>query len=331
MINWGILGCGNIAHKFAESLKLVPEAKLIAVASQTPDKAKNFAAKYNVDIYYNNYNELATNSDIDVIYIATTHDMHCNNMILCLSNKKNVLCEKVFALNANEAKQVINLAKINKVFLMEAMWTRFLPIIVKLREIIENGEIGNVFQVKADLGYPIYHKNIDRVINPKLGGGALYDLGIYPISFAQMIFKELPKEINSNITYSNTRVDFHSSYYLKYSNGKTALLSSSFLTDLKNEAVVYGDKGIITIPNFHYGWKLEIMKFSYEKLKENPDTNEYSSKEVIEMKYEPFGYQYEIMEVNNCIKNNQKESKIMPLSDTLEIMQIIDKIKQIWD
>ena len=185
---WGIIGCGQIAGKFAESLKVISDAILYAAASRSGEKARSFCKKYHVRKWYDSYEKLAEDPEIDAIYIATPHNLHLENSTLCIQNRKAVLCEKPLTVNEREAKKLIKNAREAKVFLMEAFWTRFLPSTVKLNQLLEDGLIGEVKLLQADFGYYMPFDGNHRSYNPDLAGGALLDVGIYPINFAQMIF-----------------------------------------------------------------------------------------------------------------------------------------------
>lgn len=208
-IRWGIIGTGTIANIFAADLLLVEDGILQAVASRGLEKAEAFGRKYKSVKSYGTYEELAEDPDVDVVYIATPHVLHKENTLLCLNNKKAVLCEKPIAINAIDTKEMIDCARANGVFLMEAMWTRFLPQIKWVREVIENGEIGDVRWIKADFGYAIGadYPSSGRLLNKELGGGSLLDVGIYPLSFVHMIMKKDPVKICSSLVIGDTGVD----------------------------------------------------------------------------------------------------------------------------
>jgi len=317
IIKWGILGCGRIAYKFAEGLKVLPDALLEGVASKTEGKAESFGKMFGVKNTYNNYEDLVNNHAVDVIYIATTHNFHYKNALLCLNHGKPVLCEKPITLNAKQAEELINTARNNNLFLMEAMWTRFLPCIVKLNEFLEKGIVGEIQHVTADFGIK---KELDpraRSFNPDLGGGALLDLGVYPISFARMIYKQPPSKIKSSAYIGKTKVDEKSCYLFEYENGQTAMLSSSHRLIMPHDAFIYGTKGYLEIPDFFHPTKMIL------KLEGKP-------KKTIRIPFKSTGYNYEAMEVMQCLNTSKIESKIMPLDETLEIMKTMDILRSQW-
>lgn len=318
-IRWGILGCGRIARSFAESLKHVPDAELTAVASKTKSKGLEFARTFNVEYCYDNYLDLIKNQSVDVVYVATTHNDHYETCTLCIENKKPVLCEKPFTVNAKQAKGLIALARENKVFLMEAMWTRFLPCVKEIDSIISNGTIGDIKMFKGDFGIgakgsescPKYY------FDPNLAGGALLDLGVYPVSFSRMVFKKSPDKIETCGYIGDTNVDEHSAYIFEYGDGKMAVLSSSFTVDMPHDGLICGTKGYIRIPDFSRPTKF-FIKLSQQDERE------------INIPFVANGLNYQAEEVNRCLKEGKLESNIMPLDQTLEIMETLDRLRDKW-
>jgi len=317
IIKWGILGSGRIAHKFAEGLKVLPDAKLEAVASKTEGKAESLGKMFGVKNIYNNYEDLVKIPSVNVIYIATTHNFHYENALLCLNNGRPVLCEKPFTLNAIQAEELIKTARNNKLFLMEAMWTRFLPCIVKLNELLDKGILGEIRHFKADFGIRQKLDPNGRSFNPDLGGGSLLDLGVYPISFARMIYKQSPSKIKSSAYIGETGVDEKSCYLFEYENGQTAMLSSSNRLIMPHNASIFGTKGYLEIPNFYHPSKM-ILKL------------EGKGKKTIKIHFKSTGYNYEARETMSCLNAGKIESEIMPLDETLEIMKTMDILRSQW-
>jgi predicted dehydrogenase len=318
IIKWGIIGCGSIANAFAIGLEQIPDARLVAVASLS-GKAKEFGHRYNVERYYNNYKDLVEDSSVDIVYVATTHNFHHQNMLLCLNNGKSVLSEKPFTINAKQAAEVINLSRKNGLFLMEGMWTRFIPIVARLRKLIhEERLLGEIKHFKGDFCFKMPYSNEHRVFNPKLAGGCLLDLGIYPISFSSMVFREIPRKIMSSATLGETGVDIFSSYFFEYSNGATSMMTSSSRLNMPHVAFIVGSEGYIRIPLFSRPKKMDV--FLNEK-----------EKETIEIPYDSTGFQFEAMEAIKCIKDGKIESEIITLDESLEIMTILDTIRAQWN
>lgn len=319
-IKWGIIGCGGIAHMFATSLQALDKGTLFAGASRTPGRVQEFAEKHGMERVHTDYGSLVADSNIDAVYIATTHNFHYENIRLCLENGKHVLCEKPFTVNAAQTGEMIALAREKGLFMMEAVWTRFLPAIRKLQELIAEGVIGEVRTVKADfsidgLGFAPEH----RLKNKALAGGALLDLGIYPITFASIVFGEQPERIQSSAVIGNTGVDDRSFYLFDYSNGRRAMLSSSFTHHAPTEGIICGTKGHIRVPGFLWAHEFHIHR------------NGEAEPETIRFPYgEGENFRFEIAHAMECIMAKKMESDIMPLSETLAIMKTMDTLRSQW-
>ncbi len=315
-INWGIIGLGNIAHQFANDLMLFEKAKLQGVASRSPDKARAFAEKYNSVKYYGSYRELADDPEIDAIYIATPHTSHFENTMMCLQAGKAVLCEKPMGVNSEQVKTMINEAKSRKLFLMEAIWTRFIPATEKVLELIENQSIGNINFVRADFGFKADENPEGRVFNKKLGGGSLLDIGIYPI-YLSLLMLGVPKTIHAMARMTETQVDSFCAMLFDYANGGKAILDSTVETSTPIEGTIYGTKGTIKMHSpFHHSKKITLSRF------EAPD-------EVFEIDYTGKGYYHEIEEVTNCLNAGMTESTKLPHGLSLNLIRIMDQVKQI--
>lgn len=317
-IRWGIIGCGNIANLFVKGLTKVNSGLLCAVASNTPNKAKSFAAQYNVDKYYSNYDDLVNDKDIDAIYIATPHNFHYENTKLCIAHNKHVLCEKPLTINAKQAKELITYAQSKDLFLMEAVWTRFLPAINKLKTLINDGVIGDVHTLKASFNITGNFNSTHRLMNKDLAGGALLDLGIYPITLAHIIFGTQPQHIKSSAIIGETGVDESSFYLFEYDGGQRALLSSSMKDSSPTEAIVSGSTGYISIPDFLGAREIHIHL---------PGQN----KQIINFpRLEDDNFVFEIEHVNECISTNLTESPVIPLSNSLAILETMDTLRKQW-
>jgi len=312
-IRWGILGTGRMASDFATGLQKVDDAELVAVGSRTNDAAKRFAAKFNIPNFHAGYENLARDENVDVIYIATPHILHKDNTILCLENGKAVLCEKPFTINAKEAEAVIKLARKKNLFLMEAMWTRYIPAIIKLRELLDQKVIGNVQIMLAGGAFiPDFDPEF-YLFNHELGGGVLLDAGVYLVSMASMVFGP-PDKILAMGQLGKTGVDEHDAILLEHDNGALANLYVSLRGKSSPDLTLIGDKGKIYAhsPIFCPG-KLTISMDGKD--------------EIIELPFEANGYQFEAMEVGRCLREGKTESDIMPLDETLQIMRTMDSIR----
>ena len=313
---WGILGTGVMAKNFAQGLAIIPHAELIAVGSRNRKTAEEFAKAYNVPRAYGAYKDLAEDDSVDAIYISTPNSYHKDNSLLCLQSQKHVLCEKPFTTNAYEAQEVITCARKNKLFLMEAMWTRFLPAIVRLRELIANGTLGEPSMLFADFGFQGDRNPKGRILNPELGGGSLLDVGIYTVSFASMVLGT-PDKVSSLASFGGTGVDEQGGYILGYPGNQLAILSSTVRVTTPQNATIVGTQGCIEIERFWYATKMLIKIKGREP-------------EVIELPIEGNGYNYEAQEVMNCVREGKLESDVIPLDESLSIMRTIDKIRESW-
>jgi len=316
-IKWGIIGPGGISRSFASDLAFVKGAELVAVGSRTLENAQKFAAEFNIPRVYGNYDEMLKDPDLDIVYIGSLHTVHKDHILAALRAGVAVLCEKPFTMNAKEAEEAIRVARENGVFLMEAMWTRYLPPIVQVREWLKEGRIGEVRLLQADFGFDVGWQPDGRLLNKELGGGALLDAGIYPVSFASMIFGSQPSKISSTAHIGETGVDEQFSILCEYEGGRTAMLNGAVRLRLNNAAVIYGTKGHIHVPNFLFGKSATLHVAGEEPVQFNDDR---------EMK----GYNFEAEEASNCLREGRKESAIMPLDETLAIMQTLDTIRAQW-
>lgn len=312
-IKWGIIGLGSIANKFASDLLLSENAILYGVASRNIDKAKEFGQRYNSIKYFGSYEELAKVPEIDVIYVATPHTFHFENTMMCLKNGKAVLCEKPLGVNSYEVKTMIKEAPSRKIFLMEALWTRFIPATEKLIELLRDKTIGDIIFIRADFGFKAELNLEGRLFNKKLGGGALLDIGIYPI-YLSLLTLGLPTNMKVLARKTQTEVDSYSSMLFDYKNSAKAILESTFEADTPIEAYIYGTKGTIKMHSrFHHTEKISLFQNG-------------ELKEVFDMKYKGNGYFYEIEEVNKCIINNRIESVKLPHSVSLNLINLLDMI-----
>lgn len=317
-IRWGILGTGMIAHKFAEGLRVLPDAVLTAVGSRSQAAADRFGDAFDVPHRHATYQDLASDPEVDVIYVSSPHPMHKEDTLLCLEAGKAVLCEKPFTMNSQESEAVIRAARERGLFLMEAMWTRYLPAVVRARQLLAEGVIGEVRMVQADFGFRAEVDPKHRLLNPDLGGGALLDVGIYTVSLASMVFGQQPAEINSQVYLGSTGVDELSGTIFRYPAGQIAVLSSSLQINTPHDAVIIGTKGSIRIhPSF---WCTDGMTLTLDGQPE----------QVMNLPRVSNGYNYEAAEVMACLRAGKRESEVMPLDETLAIMQTLDRIRALW-
>jgi predicted dehydrogenase len=315
-INWGIIGPGRIAHKFAKDLAKLPNAKLFAVASRSLDRAQDFARQYGAPHAFGSYNEIVNCEGLDVVYIATPHTGHYENTLHCLRNKVAVLCEKPMAVNPRQVQRMILEARENDTFLMEAIWTRFIPTHVKMWELINQGVIGEVLSVKADFGFKPEFNPEHRLFNKELAGGSLLDIGIYPVFLAMNVLGK-PDDMHAVAHLGPTGVDEELGVLFKYKNGKMAHLHSSIRADTKTEAFIYGEKGTIYL---HSRWH-EPSTMSLLLHGESP--------QYFNLEYDVIGYYYEAEEVMRCLLAGKKESDALPLSFSADLMDVLFSIRHL--
>ncbi len=307
---WGILGAGRIATRFVTDLKKLSKARLVAVGSRTLDKACTFAAQYGVERAYGSYAEMLADPAVDIVYVATPHPFHLEHTLLCLNAGKAVLCEKPMEINAQRVSEMVETARRNKVFLMEAMWTRFLPVIVQVRRWIAEGRIGKVRMLSADFGFRAAWDPQGRLFNPALAGGALLDVGIYVVAFASMLFGT-PTQVHATAYLGETGVDEQTALLLRYADGQLALLACAVRTNTPHQALILGTEGRITVPNF---WHATLA------------TLDVNGQPTIKARGKS-GYQFEAAEVMACLAAGQTESAIMPLDESIAIAQTLDQAR----
>ncbi|MBS1575651.1 MAG: Gfo/Idh/MocA family oxidoreductase [Bacteroidetes bacterium] len=319
MIRWGILGSGRIARKFASDLKYVNDSELIAIGSRSTVAAEEFAKEFPVKYKHTSYEALVKNKDVDVIYIATPHTLHHENTLLCLNNNKAVLCEKPFAMNGRQAGEMIRVARERKIFLMEALWTKFMPHYNKVIELIGNGDIGEIKSVLVNFGFRPAPPVPQRLFDPVLGGGTIMDIGIYNVFIALSVLGK-PDAIEATMTPASTGVDEQCSVLFKYKNGSLAQLFSTFASDLPTEADIAGDKGRIKLTTRFYEPSSTIEFYP----------GRVDTRKTIAVDKEPgFGYQYEARHVTECLQKGLTESPVMSHADTISLIGTLDMIRKI--
>jgi len=316
-IRWGILGCGNIAAKFASDLQYVNDAELVAVGSRRQNAADEFAKRFSALHSHGSYEDLVTDNDVDVIYIASPHGLHHKHALLCIENKKAVLCEKAFAINRRQAKEMIDAAKSRNIFLMEALWTKFLPNYMMVQKMIRNGKLGDIRSMLVNFGFIPRSPFSERIYDPKLGGGTLLDIGIYNVFMVLSVLGK-PDAIEASMTPASTGVDEQCAATFKYNSGAVAQIFSTFSSNLATDAHINGNKGRIHLTHRFYSPAAEIEFY--------PDY--VDSKQIIPFeKEEGFGYQYEARHVCECLRKGLTESPVMTHTDTLMLMEILDEIR----
>jgi predicted dehydrogenase len=307
-VRWGSIGLGKIAHNFASDLQLSETGILHAVASRTTEKAAAFAEKYNAPKAYGSYEKLANDPDVDVVYIATPHVFHCENTMLCLARQKGVLCEKPMGMDSTEVKTMVREANAQNVFLMEAIWTRFMPSYAKMLELLAADAIGKIVSIRADFGFQTTVNLEGRLYNKELG-----DIGLYPI-FISLLVLGMPSNIQATARITETDIDSFCAMLFEYSSGARAVLECTFESDTPTEAYIFGTKGTIKLHRrFHHANTLTLIQNGEET--------------VFELPHSGIGYIHEIEEVNRCMLNGETENTKLPLEFSLQLMEIIDQVK----
>jgi dihydrodiol dehydrogenase / D-xylose 1-dehydrogenase (NADP) len=316
-VGWGILGTGKIAVKFADDLRHAPGAALTAVGSRRAETAEAFGRRFRISHQHASYEALVNDPDVDVVYVSTPHSLHAENARLALEAGKAVLCEKAFTLNARQAADLIALARQRRLFLMEAMWMRFLPGIVHARQIVAEKVLGDLRLLAADFGLRFAFDPAGRLFSPELGGGALLDLGVYPVSFASMIFGR-PASIVSLATMGRTGVDDQSATVFRYPQGEIACLYTAMGALTPTEALLTGTQGRLRLHSPFY--QTDDLTLSLSGRKERSFHQRRTGN----------GLHYEALEVMDCMRQGRLESDAMPLDESLAIMETLDSIRAQW-
>ena len=315
-VRWGVIGPGRIADKVVGDLPLVPGAELAAVASRTSqERAEAFAAAHGGARAYGSYEEIIADPDVDVLYIATPHPQHRAAALAGLAAGKALLVEKAFTVSNAATQEIVDAAEKAGVFVMEAMWTRFQPAVVRMRELIADGAIGEVTAVQAELGIAAPTDPLDRYYNPVLGGGALYDVGIYPLSFAQMVLGT-PDTVTATGALAPSGIDLEESVLYGYADGRSAVLHASIRGARPGMARVFGTGGWIDVPpRFHHPSHIVLQRDGAEP-------------EVIEAPATGGGYFHELIEVTEGVAAGRTESAVMPLADTVAVQDVMEQVAQ---
>lgn len=315
MTNWAILGCGKIASKFAEDLLRTPEANLYAVASRNQEKADQFREAFNAEVSYGSYNEMVQDDTIDIVYIATPHMFHKEHTLLCLKNNLAVLCEKAFAMNQGEVEEMIAFAKAQNVFLMEALWTHFVPHYKFVLQTVESGAYGKIISLEADFGFNAPFDPASRLYNKSLGGGSLLDVGIYPV-FAALTLLGYTQNISAKAHIGPTGVDHNCSMTLGYEDGVTANLFSAIDTQTDTTCLITLEKGEILIHSrFHDPTEVTVTAQGISEVHEFPIPQGVN------------GYYYEILHCQEMLSKGKTESTIMTFTKSLELIKMLDKVR----
>ncbi|NUS09902.1 MAG: Gfo/Idh/MocA family oxidoreductase [Streptomyces sp.] len=320
-MRWGVLATGGIAATFTEALATVPGAEVVAVGSRNPDSAASFAERFGIPRAYGSWAELAADDGVDVVYVATPHSAHREAAGLCLEAGRAVLCEKALTLNSREARELVDIARDRGLFLMEAMWTYCNPLVRHLAAVIADGAIGTVRAVHADFGFSGDFAPTHRMRDPAQGGGALLDLGVYPVSFAQLLLGE-PDSVEGWAHLTPERVDDTTGILLGWNSGAVATLTCTFAADTGAPATISGTRGRIEIPEGFFNPE----RFVLHRQGETPHTVTFA--DVTDDGRSRGTMRYEAVEVGRCLREGLTESPLVPLDGSLSVMRTLDAVRE---
>ena len=315
-MKFAILGLGKIARCMAIAVSGLEQAEKYAVAARDLDRAQAFAKEWGYEKAYGSYEELVSDPEVELIYVATPHSHHYEHAKLCLEHGKNVLLEKAFTVNAKQAEELIALAKEKNVLLAEAIWTRYMPSRKMIDDLLEKGIIGKITSITANLGYELH--DIPRLQEPELAGGALLDLGIYPINFAKMVMKQDVKEVYSSAVMSPKGIDWTNSITLIFEDDTMAVLHSTMLAGINRMGVISGDKGYLEIQNINNCEEIRLYGLDHKLLETYPVPEQIN------------GYEYEVIACITAIEEGKIDCEEMPHEETLWVMRLMDRIRNEW-
>ena len=312
----GILGAGKIAGTVAATLVQMQEMECVAVASRDLEKAKAFADRFGFQKAYGSYEQMLSDPEVELVYIATPHSHHYEHIMLCLENGKHVLCEKAFTINADQASRVAEEAEKRGLYLAEAIWTRYMPSRRIINNVLASGVIGTPNTLTANLSYVIYDK--ERIVRPELAGGALLDIGVYGLNFALMHFGSDIASIGSAVQMTDEGVDAMESITIFYNDGRMAVLTHSIYARSDRKGIIHGDKGYMVVENINNPQSISVY-----------DTND-NLVERYDIPVQISGYEYQFIEAARCIREGKLQSDSMPLSETVYVMDVMDDLRAQW-
>lgn len=312
----GILGAGNIGGAMARTIAGMDKVEAYAVGARDLARAEAFAAQYHFTKAFGSYEEMLSDPELELVYVATPHSHHYEHVKLCLEHGKHVLCEKAFTVNAKQAVELFEMAKSKNLLLTEAIWTRYMPMRKTLDEIAASGVIGEITSLTANLGYVVGH--LPRMQEPGLAGGALLDLGVYPINFASMVFGDKIREVSSSAVLTESKVDAVNSITLIYEDGKMAQLHSNMMAATDRRGMIYGDKGYIEVQNINNCEGIRVFDTNHKLIAE------YETPKQIT------GYEYEVEACMEAIAKGELECPQMPHKESIRIMELMDSLRAQW-
>jgi predicted dehydrogenase len=312
-LRWGIAATGGIAQRFAEGLAQTDDAVTVAVASRTAERAEEFGAQFDIPRRHGSYESLAADPDVDIVYVASPHSRHESDTLLFLEAGKHVLCEKPFALNEAQARRMIDTARERDLFVMEAIWSRFLPAYTLLGELLAEGVIGDLVSIDADFGIRFPHDPLHRLFDLALGGGALLDLGIYPLQLAALVLGP-PRDVHAVAQLGESGADEHVAAVIEHEQGALSTIRAATQVTLACTARISGTHGAIDLPAFmHCPDSLTVTTIRGVEVRETPIIGE--------------GLRYQVAEVHRCVADGAVESPVIPHAETLRLAQTMDRIR----
>ncbi len=312
----GVLGTGGIVRMVLSTLKQMEQVECYAIASRTKERACEAAKEYGFAKAYGSYEELVADPEVELVYVATPHSRHYEDMKLCIAHKKPVLCEKAFTWNGRQAREIAELAKQEGVFVAEAIWPRYMPSVKMIREVLDSGVIGNISTMTANLCYDIFY--LPRIARPELAGGALLDVGVYGLHFAAAHFGTDVERVESSVQFAETGVDKNETITIFYKDGRMAVLTHGVVSRSDRKAVFYGEKGYIVVENINNPQSVSVYD-AEDRLLSHADVPEQIG-----------GYEYEFAECIRCVQEGKTQSDSMPLSESVFVMEMADAVRACW-
>ena len=310
----GIIGAGNIAKTLTKTMQQMKDVEVYAISSRSKEKAEEFRREFSLFKDYGSYEELVNDEEVEMVYIATPHSHHYEHMKLCIEHKKAVLCEKAFTFNSEEAREIAELAREKQVYVAEAIWTRYMPSRKIIDEVISSGIVGKISMMTCNLAYDIDDK--ERIIRPELAGGALLDLGVYGLNFIVMHFGKNIERMDVSVVKTETGVDGKLNISLIYKDKFMAVSTHGIYGCSDKKGIFYGEKGYIVVNNINNPESIDVFDDKNELIKHISFPEKIS------------GYEYQITETVNCIREGKLESSSMPLSESVYMMELMDEIKR---
>jgi predicted dehydrogenase len=314
--NWGVIGPGKIANTFAKAIASSKKGKILAVASRSAERAADFANTYQIEKTYSNYEGMLDDPEIDIIYIATPHNFHYQQAKMCLEAGKHVLVEKPCTVNAPQMQKLVELARSKNLLLQEALWSRFMPCLSQLRQLLNEGIIGDLQYIQSEIGFAFQNKEKSRLLKAELAGGSLLDLGIYSITLSQFFLQEHPDKVDAMGQLTDQQVDGHVFANMSYASGRYAQFTCSMLSQTSNTMRIVGTEGYVNLPACFWDTDTAFI-YRDDKLIHS-----------IDIPHPVNGFEYQIKESMRCVEQNMQCSEVMSHQDSIEVLEVMDKIRK---